>query len=166
MNGTRSLAPRTSAVARNEGAMADREESAFRLSYRVKVAIAAPPAVVWSRLTDAAAFPSWNATVTSIEGPIALGQKLAIRVPIAPDRVFRPTVVAFEPGSRMVWRDGFFPMFEGARTFTLTATGAGTEFEMSEVFRGAALPMIKGSLPDFSPVFDAYAADLKRACEA
>jgi hypothetical protein len=27
------------------------------------------------------------------------------------------------------------------------------------------LPMIKGSLPDFAPIFDRYAADLKRACE-
>jgi hypothetical protein len=28
------------------------------------------------------------------------------------------------------------------------------------------LPMIKGSLPDFAPLFEAYAADLKRAAEA
>jgi hypothetical protein len=66
----------------------------------------------------------------------------------------------------MVWRDGFFPMFEGARTFTLTPEGSGTRFEMVEHFRGAMLPMIKGSLPDFAPVFDRYAADLKKACEA
>jgi hypothetical protein len=31
--------------------------------------------------------------------------------------------------------------------------------------RGLMLPMIKGSLPDFGPIFDRYAADLKRACE-
>jgi hypothetical protein len=27
------------------------------------------------------------------------------------------------------------------------------------------LPLIRGSLPDFAPVFDQYAADLKRVCE-
>jgi hypothetical protein len=27
------------------------------------------------------------------------------------------------------------------------------------------LPMIRGSLPDFAPVFEAYATDLKRECE-
>jgi hypothetical protein len=36
---------------------------------------------------------------------------------------------------------------------------------MVEHFRGAMLPMSKGSLPDFAPVFDRYAADLKKACE-
>jgi hypothetical protein len=36
---------------------------------------------------------------------------------------------------------------------------------MEETFKGLMLPMIKGSLPDFRPVFDQYVADLKRACE-
>ena len=144
--------------------MADKNETAFSLRYAVKTTIAAPPSRVWAKLTDAAGFPSWNSTVTSIEGPIALGQKLAIRVPVS-DRTFTPKVAVFEPEQRMVWKDGFFPMFEGARTYTLTASGSNTEFEMVEHFRGAMLPMIKGSLPDFAPIFDRYAADLKKACE-
>jgi hypothetical protein len=36
---------------------------------------------------------------------------------------------------------------------------------MAEVFSGLMLPMIKGSLPDFGPPFEAYAADLKREAE-
>ena len=144
--------------------MADKNESAFSLRYEVSTSIAAPPSRVWAKLTDAKGFPSWNSTVTSIEGPIALGAKLAIRVPVS-DRVFTPKVSELESERRMVWRDGFFPMFEGARTFTLAAKGGGTEFEMVEHFRGAMLPMIKGSLPDFTPIFDRYAADLKKACE-
>jgi hypothetical protein len=36
---------------------------------------------------------------------------------------------------------------------------------MREEFSGLMLPMIKGSLPDFAPVFEAYATDLKRAAE-
>lgn len=145
--------------------MTEKTETAFRLRYAVRATVAAPPSRVWAKLTDAAGFPSWNSTVTSVDGPIALGKRLAIRVPIAPKRVFSPKVVAFVPEQRMVWRDGFYPMFEGTRTFTLTAQGAGTEFEMEEVFRGVMLALIKGSLPDFAPVFDQYADDLKRACE-
>ena len=58
------------------------------------------------------------------------------------------------------------PMFKGVRTFTLTPRGDGsTEFAMRERFSGLMLPMIKGSLPDFAPVFETYAADLKRAAE-
>lgn len=146
--------------------MSERTESLFSLRYVVRASIAAPAAAVWARLTDARAFPSWNSTVQSIEGEIARGNKLSIQVPIAPGRKFTPTVAEFEPERRMIWRDGFFPMFIGTRTFTLRPQGSTTEFEMEEVFRGAMLPMIKGSLPDFGPVFDRYAADLKRACEA
>lgn len=145
---------------------AEKNASTFRLRYAVAIAIAAPAAAIWARLTDAKTFPSWNTTVTSIDGTIALGEKLAIRVPIAPGRVFSPKVVELVPDARMVWRDGFAPMFQGTRTFTLTPrTDGGTDFAMVEEFRGVMLPMIKGSLPDFRPVFEQYAADLKRACE-
>jgi uncharacterized protein YndB with AHSA1/START domain len=146
--------------------MADTATSTFRLSYRVSVTIAAAPARVWARLVDADGFPRWNSTVTAIEGPIELGNKLTVRVPLAPGRSFHPKVVAFEPPTRMVWRDGFFPMFQGTRTFTLTPAADGTEFTMEEVFRGAMLPLIRRALPDFAPAFDQYAADLKRACES
>lgn len=140
-------------------------ESAFRLEYAVTAAIRAEPRAIWARLTDAAGFPSWNSTVTSLEGPIEKGRKLAIRVPIS-ERTFTPTVVTLEPETLMVWADGFAPMFKGERTFTLTRNADGTtSFAMREVFSGLMLPMIKGSLPDFRPVFDRYVADLKRACE-
>ena len=66
----------------------------------------------------------------------------------------------------MTWSDGFAPMFKGVRTFELTATDGGVEFRMAEVFSGLMLPMIKGSLPDFVPIFEQYAADLKTAAEA
>ena len=145
--------------------MSQRTESTFLLRYQVDARIAAPPATVWAKLTDAADFPRWNSTVESLEGPIVLGQRLAIRVPIAPGRTFNPKVTELVPRQRMVWQDGFAPMFQGTRTFTLTDDGrGGTKFEMVEQFRGLMLPLIKGSLPDFGPVFDCYAADLSRAC--
>jgi hypothetical protein len=145
---------------------ATKTESTFRLEYAVSIEIAAAPEVIWKRLTDAKAFPSWNSTVTSIEGDIAEGRKLTIRVPIS-ERAFTPKVVAFEPNERMVWADGMAPMFRGARTFTLASKdGLRTTFSMVEVFTGIMLPMIKGSLPDFGPVFEQYAADLARACTA
>lgn len=146
--------------------MAERTGSTFALRYRVSAAIGAAPAAVWARLVDAAGFPSWNSTVERIDGEIALGRKLAIRVPAAPGRVFTPRVVELVPGRRMVWRDGFAPMFQGTRTFTLTPAERGSSvFAMEEEFRGLMLPLIRGSLPDFGPIFDRYAADLKRACE-
>jgi hypothetical protein len=36
---------------------------------------------------------------------------------------------------------------------------------MTEVFSGLMLPMIGGRLPDFGPIFERYAADLKARAE-
>jgi uncharacterized protein YndB with AHSA1/START domain len=145
---------------------AKKSASTFRMECSVSITINAPAARVWSLLTNAADFPRWNSTVTSIEGDIALGNKLTLRVPIS-ERAFTPKVTLFESPTLMVWSDGFAPMFKGVRTFTLTpsADGKSTVFDMHEAFAGAMLPMIKGSLPDFGPPFEQYAADLKAEAE-
>ena len=147
-------------------AKAEKTLRTFRMDCAIRTTIHASPDRVWSLLTDAAAFPRWNSTVTSIEGQIAEGQTLTLKVPTAPERTFKPKVSRVEPGRSMIWSDGMAPMFKGVRTFTLTPNADGsTEFSMKEEFSGLMLPMIKGSLPDFAPVFEAYAADLKRAAE-
>jgi uncharacterized protein YndB with AHSA1/START domain len=143
--------------------------STFRMECAVQCTISAPAHVIWKLLTNAKDFPRWNSTVTSIDGEIAKGNKLSIRVPIS-DRTFSPKVTELEPESfRMIWSDGMAPMFKGERTFTLTphdgADGQACEFSMVEVFSGVMLPMIKGSLPDFAPVFEKYAQDLKAEAE-
>jgi hypothetical protein len=138
----------------------------FRQSCGIRCEIQAPAERIWALLTDAPRFPEWNSTVTSLQGDIALGRKLALVVPLDPKRTFRPKVTKLVANRAMEWSDGFAPMFRGVRSFTLTARAAGvTEFEMVEVFSGLMLPMIKGSLPDFAPAFEAFAADLKRAAE-
>jgi hypothetical protein len=145
---------------------AEKTAGTFRLDFSIRCEIHAPPERIWALLTDARRFPEWNSTVTSLEGEIALGQKLALKVPLDPKRTFKPKVTKLVPNEEMEWSDGFAPMFKGVRTFTLTPRGPGvTEFAMREVFSGLMLPMIRGSLPDFAPAFETYAADLKRAAE-
>jgi uncharacterized protein YndB with AHSA1/START domain len=146
---------------------ATRERTAFARTVQVTIEIAAPPDAVWDRLTDAAAFATWNSTVDDIEGPIEPGRRLAIRVPAAPGRTFRPTVTEFEPPERMTWREGSLPMFRGIRTFTVAPWGdGGSRFTMRERLSGAMVPLIARTLPDFVPVFDRYAQDLRSACES
>ena len=145
---------------------ATKSASTFRLTYRVEREIKAPAARIWALLTDAKKFPAWNSTVTSIDGEIALGQKLGIKVPLDPKRTFHPKVTKLVANESMEWADGFAPMFRGVRTFTLApAVASATKFTMEETFSGLMLPMIKGSLPDFAPAFETYAADLARAAE-
>jgi hypothetical protein len=147
-------------------AIASKTEDTFRMDCSIRCEIAATPARIWALLTDAAGFPKWNSTVTSLKGPIALGQKLELKVTLDPKRTFKPKVTKLVENRAMEWSDGMAPMFKGVRQFTLTPKSDRiTEFEMTEVFSGVMLPMIKKSLPDFRPAFEAYAADLKRAAE-
>ena len=146
--------------------VAQTHKTTFRQVCSVSCVIRAAPDTVWSLLTDASRFSSWNSTVTSLEGEIALGSKLALRVKLDPARTFRPKVTKLERAKLMEWSDGFAPMFRGVRTFTLTSKADGvTEFEMQEAFAGAMLPLIRNSLPDFGPAFETFASDLKRAAE-
>jgi uncharacterized protein YndB with AHSA1/START domain len=145
---------------------AAKTSGAFRMDCAITTSIRASPERIWALLTDAAGFPTWNSTVTRIEGRFAEGEKLKIVVPTAKDRVFTPKVKKLEPNRLMVWSDGMAPMFKGERTFTLTPNKDGTTaFAMREEFTGLMLPIIKNSLPDFAPVFETYASDLKRAAE-
>jgi hypothetical protein len=145
---------------------ARRTKTTFRMEYAVAVRIQARPNRIWVLLTTAGDFPRWNSTVKSIEGQIGLGETIKLRATIAPERIFNLTVSEFVPEKLMVWTDGRAPIFKGVRTYTLTPQADGsTDFSMVEVFSGIMLPMIAGSLPDFGPVFEQYASDLKREAE-
>ena len=146
---------------------ARQSRTTFRRECSVAVEIQAPVERVWTVLTDADDMARWNSTLTNVEGPIELGSTVKMRVPEAPDRTFKPKVTRFEPNSEMEWREGNSVMFLGVRTYSLTpsADGRATAFRMTEVFTGLMLPMIGGRLPDFGPIFERYAADLKTEAE-
>ncbi|MFI5371110.1 MAG: hypothetical protein ACHQ52_06085, partial [Candidatus Eisenbacteria bacterium] len=114
---------------------------------------------------DAKGFPRWNSTVRGIEGRISEGERLLIRVP-GTDRTFTPRVSGVVPKERMTWTGGFAPLFKGVRTFVLRSRPDGsTDFTMEERFSGLMLPLVKGGMPDFGPVFETYANDLRRESE-
>ncbi|HYG16807.1 MAG TPA: SRPBCC domain-containing protein [Bacteroidia bacterium] len=141
-------------------------KSAFRMEYSVTISITANPDKIWKLLTDAAGYTRWNSTIKSLEGNISKGNKIKLRAKLDEKRVFTLTVAEMEPMKKMVWKSGAAPMFKGVRTYTLTPNPDGTtDFTMAEVFTGIMLPMIAGSLPDFSQAFEQFAADLKRAAE-
>jgi hypothetical protein len=145
---------------------ADKRQTTFRQECSIAVKIRATPSRIWGLLTNTKEMPSWNSTLTRIEGDVKVDSRLAIEVPASKGRVFRPTVTELTPEKSMVWSDGTAPFFKGVRSYTLSPNDDGTTtFTMSEVFSGMMLPMIRGSLPDFGPIFETYAADLKRAAE-
>lgn len=138
---------------------------AFSLVCRVEANIHAKAERVWSVLTNAKDFSRWNSTVASIEGEIRDGARIRLRVP-GSDRVFTPAISNVVPNQHMTWTGGFAPVFKGVRTFELTSRSDGsTDFAMQERFSGLILPLVRKSLPDFGPIFERYADDLKRESE-
>ena len=141
-------------------------KSTFRMECSVSNNIKANAEKIWELLTAADNYTKWNSTLNSLEGNIALGGTVKMKVPQAPGRIFKVKVTEFTPNKTMLWQDGFAPMFMGKRYFTLSPNTDGTiRFTMSEVFSGLMLPMIAGKLPDFKPIFERYAADLKKEAE-
>ena len=137
-------------------------------TFAVATTIHATPDRLWRILTDLAAYPRWNPTVTAVKGQIAPGEQITVQVAINPGRAFPVTVSELKPPSRMVWSGGMpLGLFTGTRTFTLTPRGDGhTEFAMREEFRGPLGFLIERSIPDLQPAFDEFAAALKREAES
>ena len=137
-------------------------------SFATSISIRARPETIWSVLTDAAAYPSWNSTVDKVEGRIAAGEQVTVYAKATPGRAFPLTVAEFEPSRKMVWSGGMpFGLFTGRRTYTLTPAPDGTvEFAMREEFGGLMAPLITRSIPDLQPAFDTFASDLKRRAES
>lgn len=79
----------------------------FRMDCTVSNRIHARPDKIWGLLTDAANYTKWNSTLNSLEGNIALGGTVQMKVPEAPGRTFKVKVSEFVPNKMMVWRDGF-----------------------------------------------------------
>jgi hypothetical protein len=139
----------------------------FRLAIAVTKSIDAPTTAVWNLLTDLRAHSKWNSTLTSIEGKIALGERVSFKVREAPGQTFSPKVVAYDEPKSMVWRLNRWPLLVSERTYRLTPGPHGsTELTIDEVFQGLLLPLIAKSLPDFGSMFERTATDLKAAAEA
>jgi hypothetical protein len=137
----------------------------FGMTCRVGVEILATTDIVWSLLTDAKGFPRWNSTVTGIEGEIREGARLRLRVP-GTSRTFTPKVSGVVAQRAMTWSDGIAGIFKGVRTFELgPRNGTSTDFTMEERFSGVMFALTQRMLPDFRPIFEAYAGDLKREAE-
>jgi len=142
-----------------------RTSSTFAMTCRVEIDIDATAEIVWSILTDAKGFPRWNSTVSGIDGHIREGEHLRLHVP-GTKRTFTPTVSGVVAAQRMVWSDGVAAIFKGVRTFDLARrSGASISFTMEERFSGVVFALTKAMLPDFRPIFEAFASDLKREAE-
>jgi uncharacterized protein YndB with AHSA1/START domain len=150
-----------------QGQAAQTTRTTFHRETVVSTVIKADEAIIWALLTNASDYPRWNSTVTSIQGDIALGEKIVLKSTFDAKRSFKLRVKEFQPAQKLAWGDG-----KGLRTYTLhnnTSTGSGepgsVTFTMTERIGGLMFPMYAKYIPSFDESFDRFAADLKKEAE-
>jgi hypothetical protein len=116
-----------------------------------EIDISAAPERVWAVLTDFAKYPSWNPFIREIEGTVAAGERLRVRIypPEGSPMSFRPTIQHLSPGKELRWLGHLFVpgLFDGEHSFKLdTVGGAGVRFGHGEVFRGLLVPLFPESM--------------------
>lgn len=150
----------TTPIAQNEKATTIK--TTFSRQTWVSIDINADTSIVWALLTKASEYPRWNSTVTSIEGNIALGEKIKLKSTLDAKRTFNLRVKKFEPERRLVWGDAM-----GNRVYTLTKNANGaTTFSMVEKIGGPLFPLFAKMIPSFDQSFEKFASDLKKEAEA
>jgi hypothetical protein len=128
--------------------------------------IAAEPKRIWSILTDAPAYPTWDSGVTKVEGTIANGEKITVHNEVAAGRAF-PVRVTMRAPNEMTWTGGMpLDLFTGVRTFRLAAGDGSTRVTMREDYSGPLAGMMSRSIPDLQPSFDRFVNGLKARAEA
>ena len=70
------------------------------------IEIGASPARVWQILTDFPGYSKWNPFMTSISGPLKVGQNIAVRIQPPGKRAmtFKPTLLVVEPERELRWK--------------------------------------------------------------
>ena len=133
----------------------------FSRETSVSVDIQADPKIIWSLLTDSENYPKWNSTIISIDGKIALGEKIQLKSYLDPKRIFKLTVKEVQPESRLVWGDSM-----GKREYEITPKENGqTNFSMTEKISSPLFPLFAKMIPPFDESFDKFANDLKNEAE-
>lgn len=145
----------------NSNGKATTIKKTFSRETSVSIDIQANPKTVWGLLINAENYPKWNSTVISIDGKIALGEKIKLKSYLDPKRVFKLSVKEFENEKRLVWGDAM-----GKREYKLTPISSGqTNFSMTEKIGGPLFPLFAKMIPPFDESFEKFANDLKKETE-
>ena len=132
------------------------------------IEIKAPPASVWSVLTDADDYPSWNPMIAGLKGQLAKGEVIENIEGYGADRtIIWPRVLVADKERELCWRGhlwGVPGLFIGEHYFLLRTTAHGTLFTQGEHFSGVLLWVFdpRELVPAFEAMNVALAARAER----
>ena len=140
------------------------------LHIETSIRISAPPDRVWALLTDFAGYRRWNPWVIEVQGGLAAGGILALRLVHVPGE--KPTFSRVRLLSAdfpvMHWEGGHedATYFRGNRRFCCEAEGDACLFRQEEAFTGAAAEAILRRHGErFRANFERFNEALKEAAE-
>ncbi|MBC8048165.1 MAG: SRPBCC domain-containing protein [Fimbriimonadaceae bacterium] len=118
---------------------------------RTEILINAPAQKIWDILTDFAGYSKWNPFIKSIEGKLAVGNKINARMepPGAKGMTFKPKILTLEKNKQFSWLGNLIMpgLFDGEHIFELVDNGNNTTtFIQREKFSGILVPLFKKML--------------------
>lgn len=129
--------------------------------------VKAPPASVWSVLTDPDHYPDWNPMIAGLKGRLAKGEVIENIEGYGADRtIIWPTILVADTQRELRWRGhlwGVPGLFVGEHYFLLRPTAHGTLFTQGEHFHGALLWLFDPQ--ELVPAFEAMNVALAARAE-
>jgi hypothetical protein len=141
-------------------------------SIETSIEIQASATKVWQVLTDFESYPDWNPFVRQIQGTLAVGETLNVKVKSSEkgEMTFKPKVLNTEQDHEFRWKGHLLipGIFDGEHAFTIEAVDEGhVRFLHSEKFTGILSPLIFGMLgKNFHKGFEQFNEALKVTSEA
>jgi len=114
------------------------------------VDINVPVSEVWDALVDVASWGKWNSFIPVVEGKMAVGNTMKIKVvsPGMKEMIFEPTVYEIIENRKISWGGGFLGfVYQGIHEFILEAVdGNTTRFRQIEKFQGPIVLLMKNMI--------------------
>lgn len=131
------------------------------------IEIAASPERVWTTLTDGAALGSWNPVLTKLEGSLAVGEQLRIR--IESGRLRLPLTVRVTKAQEhraLEWAGGLPGVFRARHGFAIEPMGdERVRFVHYEHFSGVAVRLLRRVLAGIGRDYERMNEALKDQAE-
>ena len=140
---------------------------------RTEIEITAPPAKVWSLLTDINKWQEWSPVINKSSGSASLGSKLNITMMGKEEGkggpTYSPIITELNEPKSFRWRAhmmaGF--IFTNDKIFELEKTEAGTRLIHKELFSGLLAPLFCGQMEkSVPPMLNSMNEALKKLAES
>ena len=106
-----------------------------------------PVSDVWDDLVDVQSWEKWNSFIPMVEGSLAVGNKMKIKVvsPGMKEMIFEPVVYEIENHQKISWGGGFLLfVYNGVHEFLLEKIDDNTtRFRQIEKFQGPIVLLMK-----------------------